>query len=365
MKRRTFIAAVGGAAVAASLPQKAWGQVPKSIAGAIAPSHPLQASWQAWKMLCLTPEGRIVDGFQNSDSHSEGQSYGLTLAAAFDDIAAFDLIHTWTEENLGVREDALLAWRWKHDQAAHVPDKNNASDGDLFYAWALSAMAVRHDRADLGARARKIATDLVALCVKPHPNGNGSQLLLPAAKGFETDTGFIINPSYYMPRAMQDVAAQTGVEVLGKVAADGLVLMDQMAQTGLVPDWAAVDSTGWAAPPERFSVNAGYEAMRVPLFAAWSEDAASAAALRYVAAAEATSDGASATTVFNRVTGAALERSPHPGYRAIVGLLSCAQSGSAGASMPAFSVRQPYYPATLHLMALVAQVEMYPQCVPI
>lgn len=362
MNRRHFIAAVGVAAIAT--PWGAQGQTLPPLAGTIAPDHPLQASWQAWKTLCLAPEGRVIDGFQNADSHSEGQGYALTLAAAFDDVAAFDAIRVWTEENLAIRPDALFAWRWRHDQLPHVPDRNNASDGDLFFAWALSAMAVRHDRPELGARARAIAGDLARLCIVAHPDGSGTRLFLPAEQGFATDSGFIVNPSYYMPRAMRDLAATTGVDLLRVAARDGIALMGRMAETGLVPDWAAVDAAGWAPPPERFSANAGYEAMRVPLFAAWSGEADLPAARRYVQAAAA-NDPANATTVFDRATGRSLERSAHPGYQAIAALVSCAQSGRAGAAIPAFSTGQPYYPATLHLMALVAQAEIYPQCVPL
>ncbi|MDB5658034.1 MAG: hypothetical protein JWS10_649 [Cypionkella sp.] len=366
MNRRNFIGTVSGAIAGMAWAQSANAQMPHAIAGAIPADHPLQTSWQAWKKLCLTPEGRVVDGFQNSDSHSEGQGYGITLAAVFDDMAAFDLIYGWTEDNLAVRADALLAWRWHPNQTKPVPDKNNASDGDLFYAWALSAVANRHNRAALGTRARMIATDLARLCIVPHPDGSDALLFLPAAEGFSTDLGFVINPSYYMPRAMRDLAAQTGVQALEQVAADGIALMSKMAETGLVPDWAAVNANGWTAPPARFSANAGYEAMRVPLFAAWSGDATSPSALRYTKAASSAADASGdATTVYDRVSGASLERSPHLGYRAIAGLVSCAQSGSVGAAIPAFSTDQPYYPATLHLMALVVQAEMYPQCVPI
>ena len=365
MNRRHFFASLGLFAASASLPQSVWSQRNKSIAGAIAADHPLQAVWQAWKTLCLTDEGRIVDSFQNSDSHSEGQGYGLTLAAAFDDVVAFDLIFKWTQANLAIRPDALLAWRWLHDQHPPVPDQNNASDGDLFYAWALSAMAERHNRPDLGEKAHAMAADIARLCVVAHPDGSGVQLFLPGTTGFATDTGFIINPSYYFARAMHDLASATGVAAFDKVADDGLKLMDKIAETQLVPDWITVDINGWSAAPTGYSPNAGYEAIRVPLFAIWSGGAERSTEVgRYVAAVSRNRDD-NATTVFDAMSGASLERSPHPGYQAIAALASCAQLGTVGAAIPAFSTDQPYYPATLHLMALVAQAEIYPQCVPV
>ncbi len=364
MNRRRFVASLGGAVAGAALPRQAWSGPVRSIAGAIAADHPLQAAWAAWKTLCLSPDGRIIDGRQNSNSHSEGQGYGLALAAAFDDLEAFDAIRAWTEKNLAIRQDALLAWRWEHDKTPAVPDLNNASDGDLFYAWAMAAMATRHNQAELGKRARAIATDLARLCVVDHPDGSGAKLLLPGVQGFADDTGLILNLSYYFPRALKDLAAATGVEILDRVADDGLSLMNSIAESQLVPDWIALTAQGWTVAPDRFSANAGYEAMRVPLYAVWSGRADVPEVQRYIAAVAA-AGGGDAVTVFDAKTGAALERSPDQGYQAIVALAACAGTGSVGAAIPAFSTAQPYYPATLHLMALVAQAEMYPQCVPI
>ena len=365
MNRRHFVTSLSLAAAGAVLPRMAWATASHGLAGAIAADHPLQAAWAAWKSLCLSPEGRVIDGFQNSDSHSEGQGYGLTLAAAFDDLTAFEQIRAWTEANLAIRPDALLAWRWKHDQVPRVPDANNASDGDLFYAWALAAMATRHKRTELAERARAIATDLARLCVAPHPDGGGSHLLLSGAQGFAVGAGYVINPSYYFPRALIDLATATGVAVLDKVARDGVALMASIAERQMVPDWITVGPAGWSAPPDGFSANSGYEAMRVPLFAVWSGNAAGSAVRRYAAAAAAATAGPGVTTVFDAKSGASLERSPHPGYGAIKALAACANAGNVGAAIPDFSADQPYYPATLHLMALVAQAEMVPQCLPL
>ncbi len=364
MNRRTFLQTAAGALLAATAPALSRASSANGLAAVFGPTHPLQAVWQSWKALCLLPEGRIVDGPQAASSHSEGQAYALTLAVAFDDVAAFDLIMGWTEANLAVRPDALLAWRWKPGQAVPVEDMNNASDGDLFYAWALSSMAARHHRPELATRAAAIVRDLVAICVVAHPDPSRGLLFLPGAVGFVTDAGFIINPSYYMPRAMRDLAEATGTPVLAQVARDGHALIADMAATGMVPDWAEVTARGWQLPPARFSGNAGYESVRVSLFAAWSGDSASAAIARHVAASAMT-DPAMPGTVFDRLTGMPIEVSADPGYRAVAAFIACAASGGVGSSIPPFSTTQPYYPATLHLLAFVAQAEVYPQCVPL
>jgi endoglucanase len=364
MNRRHLILTAGGAVLAANARLFATTRPRRSIAALIAQDHPLQRVWTAWKSLCLRPEGRVVDGSQAGASHSESQGYGLTLAAIFDDMDSFERIRAWTEANLAVRPDALLAWRWLDGQGDPVKDKNNASDGDLFYAWALSSMAVHRDRKDLGDRARDIAADLAAACIVAHPDGRGAKLLLPGAKGFATEGGFVVNPSYYMSRAMTDLAAFLGDDTYLSLASDGIDMMDQIAQAQLVPDWIEVTASGIARPPAPFSANAGYEAIRVPLFAVWSGAAASPAVRRYAKAAR-RNDPAQPTTVFDAMSGKILEKSDAAGYQAVAALVSCAASGLTDTPIPLFSVRQPYYPATLHLMALIAQAESYPQCVPV
>ena len=55
--------------------------------------------------------------------------------------------------------------------------------------------------------------------------------------------------------------------------------------------------------------------------------------------------------------------------RSVAALAACAAAGSGpggvGSAMRPFAKDQPYYPATLHMMALLAQVSHYPTCVPL
>ena len=70
-------------------------------------------------------------------------------------------------------------------------------------------------------------------------------------------------------------------------------------------------------------------------------------------------------TVFDRYSGAVIEASPDAGYAAIAALIDCAVQTVEGAAIPAFTTSQPYYPATLHLMTLLAQITVYPRCFPL
>lgn len=361
MNRRSFL----GAAVAAPMLCRAALSQTAALAQPFAPDHPLQQSWQAWKALCLAPEGRVVDGFQNNASHSEGQGYGLTLAALFGDEEAVSRIISWTETNLAIREDALLAWRWLPDATPHIQDRNNASDGDLFYAWGLILSAGMGQTEARTARAEHIARDLVRHCIAPAPDGSGKQLFLPGVSGFRSADGIVLNPSYYMSVAMRDLASVCNVPELLQLAADGDALIADLAARGPLPDWVMLTAAGITAAPAPFSGVSGYEAVRVPLFALWSGQAQSAAVSSYAARMVAAGEIGGAATVFDPAGLGVFERSAHPGYAAVAALANCVSTGEVGALMPRFTADQPYYPATLHLMALVAQASTFPRCVPI
>lgn len=341
MRRRACLALIAGAAAS-------------SIAGA-----DTSDAWAAWKAAFLRPDGRVVDALQDDASHSEGQGYGMLLAAFEQDADAFAAMHAWTERHLAVRRDPLLAWRWLPRSDPNVPDYNNASDGDLFYAWALLEAAVCFDVPAYRDRAAQIARFLATACIRPDPRDGAARLLLPAAERFEDEERRIVNPSYIMPRAMSTLAATFDLPDLARAVTDGLDLIAQLAQHGPVPDWVEIDSDG-IRPARGFAAQSGYEAMRVPLYLSWSGGVAHPALIR-AAADHAAASGAETPTVF-ALDGTVLRRSGYPGYAALSALARCVVGNSP--VLPRFDADQPYYPATLHMLALhAAHVEAW-RCLP-
>jgi endoglucanase len=354
------------------LPVQAFAQNASDAPVFSGPRNPLVAPWAAWKTAFLAADGRVVDAMQEGASHSESQGYGLLLAAIFGDSTTFDLIFDWTEENLAIRSDALLAWRWLPADSGGVPDLNNASDGDLFYCWALVIRGQREGNVVMLDRARAIARDLVAKCVVQSPDNSDRLLMLPAAQGFTEDGAATINLSYYMPLAMREVARATDAPALAKCAADGEAIMQVLATEGPMPDWIGVGPNGLFLPTKQSDRN-GYEAMRAALFLIWSGNpdhpavAAQLAAYRAAAVREpAKLAGGKTVTVFERKTGTVLETSSHVGYGALPALMDCMQTKGIGSTIPFYrTTDQAYYPATLHLMALIVQITASPECVPI
>ena len=358
MNRRRFIAA--GSSLGAVLMAGQSGAIGQ---GAIAArARPV---WESWKSAFLESDGRVVDTLQHQASHSEGQGYGMLAATMFEDEAAFRQMFRWTEQQLAVRPDPLLAWRWLPGQANPVPDRNNASDGDLFYAWALVRAAARFNDRSYLARAVEIAEALADTCVTAMPGASDKLIFLPASFGFKHDTHLSANPSYYMPLAMRDVAAATGVTALAICAQHGEVLLNDIARDGLVPDWVDISEQGIIAS-EAMSPNAGYEALRVPLFLIWSRLSQHTAVRRMAAVYERTvQPGLGVPTVVEPLSGVVLETSLDPGYQALAGLVLCSAQQSLGALIPPFTADQPYYPATLQLFTMFAANEIMPECVPL
>ncbi|SPJ25968.1 putative endoglucanase [Palleronia abyssalis] len=337
--------------------------IPAKVISATAPAAALagatswQDAWEAWKAAFLTGEGRVVDALQEAASHSEGQGWGLVLAVAFDDAEAFARMFAWTERTLAVRQDALLAWRWRPGRG--VTDFNNASDGDLFYAWALLRAARRFGVPAYADRARAVAGAIDAILVRESPQGG--LLLRPAAERFSGPGAETINPSYYMPLALHALAAAFDLSRLARVADDGAAILARIAEAGLVPDWITVTPQGLRLP-DTLSGLYGYDALRVPLYLIWS------GRFGHPAVARARDLFASARTrgvpVRADLEGKATERSDAAGYRAVATLTRCTGRTVSRESLPPFTADQPYYPATLHLLALVAALETTDACVP-
>lgn len=358
MKRRTLLTAASAIAALALTGR----------AGAYSADHRAQSLrpiWQAWKAGFLNSDGRVIDTLQQNASHSEGQGYGMVLATFFEDADAFRQMYQWTERHLAIRPDPLLAWRWLPAQANPVPDRNNASDGDLFYAWALVRAAAKFGDRSYLRRAQEIADALIEACVVPMPGASDRTLFLPAVHGFVHDAHLTLNPSYYMPLAMREVAAATGASALAACAQHGEGLLDALSRDGLVPDWVDVSEQGMR-PAAALPSNTGYEAMRVPLFLIWSRLSQHMAVRRMATVYERTVEpGRSVPTVIEPLSGVVLETSDNPGYQALAGLSICANRNDLGATMPPFTADQPYYPATLQIFSMIAVLETSPECVPL
>ncbi|MEA1834750.1 glycosyl hydrolase family 8 [Methylobacterium durans] len=320
------------------------------------------SAWLAYKARFVTDQGRVVDTGNGQISHSEGQGYGMLLAVAAGDRDAFQRIWNWTRANLMVRDDSLLAWRWEPDKRPGVADTNNATDGDILVAWALVEAADAWS--DMGYRvaARRIAVDIGRRTILFRV---ASQPLLPGMSGFSAEDradGPVANLSYWIFPAFPRLATVAGEIDWAAVTRSGLDLLAkaQFGPSKLPTEWISMRDPA-PKPAAGFPAVFSYNSIRIPLYLAWAgitDHRIHAPFSQAWAARERTG-----LPVVDTADGQTVEWMQEPGYEALSALEACAVSGEAlPASFAAPAKTENYYPATLHLLALVAVQTRFKTC---
>ena len=317
-------------------------------------------AWAEWSRRYLRPSGRVVDTGTNA-SHSEGQGYGMLLAVAAGDRPAFDRIWSWTRANLAVRSDNLLAWRWD-PTAREIADHNNATDGDILVTWALAEAADLWNEADYATAGARIAKDIAHLLIVE--TARAGPVLLPARFGFASSDqpdGPVVNLSYWIFPAFARLNQLAPDPAWARVVDSGLAIIDvlQAQRSDGLSNWTGLGD-GRVAPARRFPAVRGYDAVRIPLYLAFSprENAD-----RLAGFAAMFPPRAKGLPIANLRTGETQEIATGRGYRALAALRACAV---AGQPMPRdfywLGEHDAYYPATLHMFALVAALMMRVDC---
>lgn len=188
-----------------------------------------------------------MDVQQGGISHSEGQAYGLLLAQASGDEASFRLIEEWPRKHLALRRDHLMGWKWEPaSTSGTLLDWRNATDGDLFRAWALLRATRDSQWNGYESRYHDIAQSLVDLCLAPDPRAPSEWLLTPGAEARRVPGQVLVNPSYFMTRALRELGAATGQDALVRCADHAETVLSEMAATGFLADWVDVTETGFS-----------------------------------------------------------------------------------------------------------------------
>jgi endo-1,4-beta-D-glucanase Y len=321
-----------------------------------------QEVWLNYKSRFITEQGRVLDTGNNYVSHSEGQGYGMLLAVAANDRPVFDLLWGWTRANLLVRGDDLFAWRWEPGQRPAVADMNNASDGDLLIAWALTEAADFWGDQALRIAARRIAVDIGRKLVV-NKSGHGA-LLLPALAGFaaeDRNDGPVVNLSYYVFPALGRLSLVAPEIDWTGIMQSGLTLL-KATQTGssrLPGDWTALKD-GTPKPAQGFPNAFAYNAIRIPLYLSW---AGIGEREHYEPFAAWARHRRGQATIVDLASGRDIETYGETGYAAVPALTLCVtDEQSVPVELRTSSPSENYYPATLRALALIALQMRYPSC---
>lgn len=304
--------------------------------------------WSAYKSKFLDATGRIIDTANGGISHSEGQGYGLLLAYMANSTADFDQIWTFTKTQLLLRDDGLAAWRWDPTKTPHVTDANDASDGDILIAYALSLAGETWQRPDLTSAAQSMIAAIGKHVVVGTPGGGIT--LLPAVTGFasgERDDGPVVNPSYWVFEAMTRFASQdkaTDWKALSR-SGQALVQSTRFGERQLPAEWVSIKQS--PVPASGFTPEFSYNAIRIPLYMVRA--GVTDRTLLRPFMADADGPGLSLVELKSGAVSATLS---DPGYRIIPSLVACVVDKRA---IPQDLLRftpTDYYPSTLQLLAL-------------
>lgn len=319
-------------------------------------------AWQAYKARFVTAAGRVVDTANRGVSHSEGQGYGMLLAVAADDRAAFDLIWGWTRANLMVRDDELIAWRWEPNQRPAVADMNDASDGDILVAWALTEAAQAWDSLPYRIAARRIAVEVGRKLVIPH-TANGA-ILLPGVMGFAAEDradGPVINLSYWVfPAFARLPLVAPDVDWAG-LSRDGMQLVkaSRFGPASLPTEWISLHDAA-PRPADGFEKTFAYNAIRIPLYIAWAGLGQREVFAPFVSIWK---SGGGRLPIVDATTGRPTDWLTERGYSAVAALTACAALGTRIPSdARRIHVNENYYAVTLDMLATIAARTRYPTC---
>jgi endoglucanase len=307
----------------------------------VAPATRARLAADAFLRRYVEPDGRVVRRDQGGDTVSEGQSYGMLLAAALGDQRRFDRIWGWTRTNLA-RPDGLLSWNWK---AGKVTDQQPATDADLDAARALALAATRFHRPALRRQAFRIAGAILGEETVPAPGGR------VVSAGPWARAGGIVNPSYASPNAFAALGRLGDRRAWADVERASVRMLAALQAGGrLPPDWVRQPPTGPAtatgAPGQQWAAPGfGYDAVRVPIRLA---EACDPAARKLAAASGKPLGAAPADAPVRRLDGTLAGGDRHP-VALVAGAAAAAAAGDRARALDmldqaeALDGRQPTY----------------------
>ena len=229
---------------------------PYSIAG--------NPSWEQFKQEFLSSDGRVIDNGNGNITHTEGQGVAMLMAVQFDDQVTFDKTWGWTKSHLQVREDSLFAWSWSESEG--VKDLNNASDGDLFIAWALARAYKKWNDPEYLSASLDISKTIRLKLIK---ESSGGAVILPGLQGFEKANGYILNLSYWVFPAIAELNQIDPSSQWLDLERTGIKLLKEarFGKWQLPPDWLLIKNKPEPTLNKRF----GYDAVRIPLYLIWGK----------------------------------------------------------------------------------------------
>ena len=323
-----------------------------ALAAACLPGAGTEDDWPRFRTAFIQADGHVIDTGHGGISHSEGQGIAMLLAVHYDDPKTFASVWNWTRTRLQIRTDRLLAWSWSPDVA--VKDTNNATDGDLLVAWALSRAGRRWNDTAYLDDARQLARDIRAKLVRVDARG---LVLLPGMEGFDQPGARVVNLSYWIFPALMELADLDPAPEWPALTASGVALLQEghFGRWGLPADWTFVGDS--LAPAPEFPARFSYDAVRIPLYLIWAQ-ADTPALLKPYREYWRYFSGARFLPAWADLKDDSVDSyDAEPGIRAIA-RLTLATGDRRHVPMPPLDVTSGYYSSALLLLCKAAQREL-------
>jgi endo-1,4-beta-D-glucanase Y/4-amino-4-deoxy-L-arabinose transferase-like glycosyltransferase len=245
------------------------------------PKEVLNNSWESYKDVFITKDGRTIDPKNNNDTTSVIQGYSLLRSVWMDDKVTFDSVWNWTNLNMK-NSSGLFGSKWEAKSKALI-EKGTTASADTDIALALVLASRKWNDATYLNSAREIAQNIWSKEVKyiaGKPFIVASDWLVGKKEAFVSLS--TLSPHAYRQFAEIDTEndwnalVSTSYEVLEKCTTSKL---DVTLTVALPPDWCAIDSAGAAIAvrdttlgSSTYGFNANHAVWKVALDYSWSND---------------------------------------------------------------------------------------------
>ncbi|KAF0134711.1 MAG: endo-1 4-D-glucanase [Candidatus Saganbacteria bacterium] len=208
----------------------------------------------------INSNGAVVDPDKGKPT-SESQSYGMMLALQNNDRTNFDKIWNWTKANMGSKSfNGLFAWTCNPANCGGERDDNIAPDGDIMMAAALYMAFKRWKDVNYKNAAVTILNALLRFAV----DSNDNLMYSPKNQNW-------FNLSYNMPAFYEMFFELTKDPRWINLIDNFYKLLDKARHqtTYLAPNASDINGKDLGVQsPESARYIHGYDAMRIPFFAA-------------------------------------------------------------------------------------------------